>query len=86
MVFDIYQTLYYSGNKDAEYQRRGKKWFKRRKGSEDNWVPVAKENQKYLDAYFKDYGLLYNINANTKFIGVLGIALLGYFVFKGRNK
>lgn len=86
MIFDIYQTLYYSGNKDAEYQKRGKKWFKRLKGSEDNWMPVAKENQKYLDAYFKDYGFLFNINANTKFVGAVGIVLLTYFIVKGRKK
>ena len=81
----IYQTLYFPANPNAEYNRRGGKWFKRLKGSQEPFLPVAPENQKYVEQYFKDFPMLYQYTTMAKIGGVLAIGVLVYGIMQYRK-
>jgi hypothetical protein len=81
----IYQTLYLPANPNAEYNRRGGRWYKRLKGSQEPFAPVEANNQKYVEAYFKDYPMFYPYTTMTKIGGVLAIGILAYAIIKIRK-
>ena len=81
----IYQTLYYPDNTAAEYNKRGKIWYKRAKGSDDQFLPVDSSKNKYLDAYFKKFPMFYQYTTMTKVAGVLSVVLVGYAILKMRK-
>ena len=80
-MITIYKTLYNKNNKNAEYQKRGKIWYKRKKGSKEKWYKVE---EKYFDSLNQQYsGFLYNINMASKItVGVL----LAFIVYKSVQK
>lgn len=81
----IYQTLYLPANPNAEYNRRGGRWYKRLKASDLPFEPVEAKNQKYVEAYFKDYPMFYQYTTMTKIGGVLAIGILAYAIIKIRK-
>jgi hypothetical protein len=77
----IYQTFHLEQNPQAEYQRRQGVWYKRGIGSSDVFVPVAKENQKFMESYFsKRYGFLYQYSNSAK-IGAVALVGLGIYAY-----
>jgi hypothetical protein len=81
----IYQTLYLPANANAEYNRRGGKWFKRIKGSQNPFLPVAPENQKFVEQYFNDFPMFYQYTTMAKIGGALAIGGLVYAIIKYRQ-
>ena len=76
-MITIYKTLYNKNNKEAEYQKRGKIWYKRKKGSKEKWYKV---DEKYFDSLNQQYsGFLYNYNMASKI--TVG-AFLAYIIYK----
>lgn len=78
----IYQTLYFPDNSGAEYNKRGKRWFKRAKGSDSKFYPVELSKQQYLDDYFKKFPRFYQYTTLAKVGGVMAIGVLGIVVLK----
>lgn len=78
----IYQTLYLPANPNAEYIKRGNVWFKRFKGSDAPFFPVDATNQKYVEAYFKNYPMFYKYTTMAKIGGVVAIGILAYAIIK----
>jgi|694.fasta_scaffold00976_44 hypothetical protein len=82
----LYQTLYYPDNPTFEYQKRGKIWLKRKKGSQEKWYPVPPNSNSVLDGYFsskKRFGYQYSALAKT---GAIVLVLVGsYFIVKKWN-
>jgi hypothetical protein len=81
----IYQTLYLPANPNAEYNKRGGKWYKRPKASSEPFYLVDAQNQKYVEAYFKDHPMFYQYTTMTKIGGVLAIGILAYVYIKTRK-
>jgi hypothetical protein len=78
----IYQTLYNSDNKNAEYQKRGKTWYKRKKGSDEKWYKVDSQYFANLNSKYKDAPFLYNYTTTAK-VGAAALLVLGvYFTYK----
>lgn len=76
-MMTIYKTLYSSDNKAAEYQKRGKTWYKRKKGSDDSWTKVE---EKYFNNLNKQQsGFLYNYTTASK---IVAGGLLAFIVYK----
>jgi hypothetical protein len=75
----IYKTLYNADNTAAEYQKRGKDWFKRKKGSEEPWKKVESKYYANLNAQYKKSGFLYNYTTASK---IIAGTLLAFIVFK----
>ena len=72
-------------NKNAEYKKTGGKWFKRKAGSNDEWVLVDKQYFKFMDKTynFKKYN---NVKPLYRFgIPVAGI-VLSYLLFRQFTK
>ena len=78
----LYTTLYFPGNKNAEYQKRGKSWFKRKKGSSENWYQVNLDSWKYLDDHFKDAPFLFQYSKAAKIGGSLVLIAGIFYAFK----
>lgn len=79
-MIGIYKTLYSTDNKAAEYQRRGKTWYKRKKDSDDKWVKVE---EKYYDNLNKqNSGFLFNYTIGAKIIAASLLAFVVYKVIK----
>lgn len=78
----LYTTLYFPGNKNAEYQKRGKSWFKRKKGSSENWYQVNPDSRKYLNDHFKDAPFLYQYSTPAKVGGAVILVAGIYFAYK----
>jgi len=77
----IYKTLYNSENANAEYQKRGKTWYKRKKGSKEKWYKVE---ERYFDSLNKQHsGFLFNYNMASK---IAAVAVLGFVVYKVAQK
>jgi hypothetical protein len=74
----IYQTLYISDNPAAEYQKRGKTWFKRKKGSDEPWKKVESKYYANLNSKYKG-SFLYNYTMTTK---VVAATLIGIVIYK----
>jgi hypothetical protein len=80
-MISIYKTLYNKENKNAEYQKRGKTWYKRKKGSKEKWYKVE---EKYFDSLNKQHsGFLFNYNIASK---IAVVAVLGFVVYKVAQK
>ena len=74
----IYQTFHLQQNPQAEYQRRGGIWYKRRIGTNDPFEPVADKNQQYMESYFsKRYGFLFQYSNQAKIgaVVLLGVSI-----------
>lgn len=82
----IYKTVYYPANPKAEYQKQGKMWVKRAKGSKGEFYAVEVDNGKILDKEFAQRGSLYFYNDTLK-IG-LGLAVVGivYLLYRKTMK
>jgi len=78
----IYQTLYNSDNKNAEYQKRGKTWYKRKKGSDEKWYKVDSQYFSNLNAKYKDAPFLYNYTTTAKVGAAALLVLAGYITYK----
>lgn len=79
---NIYET--YRGNPsnpDYEYQKRGKVWYKRRSGSQDQWSSVEKQYNDYLDRTFK-VKMLNNIKPLYRFGVPVVAVVVAYYVYK----
>jgi hypothetical protein len=79
---NIYET--YQGNpsnKDYEYQKRGKVWYKRRIGSKDSWSSVESQYNDYLDRTFK-VKMFNNIKPLYRFGIPLAGIVVAYYVYK----
>ena len=82
-MISIYKTLYNKNNKDAEYQKRGKTWYKRKKGSKEKWYKVE---DKYFDSLnSQQSGFLYNYNTASKIVAGTLLAFIVYKVVKSRK-
>jgi hypothetical protein len=82
-MISIYKTLYNKNNKDAEYQKRGKTWYKRKKGSKEKWYKVE---EKYFDSLnSQQSGFLYNYNTASKIVAGTLLAFIVYKVVKSRK-
>jgi hypothetical protein len=79
----LYRTLYFKDNPDAEYQYRGiGRWYKRKKDSNQEWYKVDREQQKYLQSYFKDSGRFFNYSTTAKLGALLIVGVVSYYVIK----
>jgi hypothetical protein len=82
-MISIYKTLYNKENKNAEYQKRGKTWYKRKKGSNEKWYKVE---QKYFDGLnSQQSGFLYNYSTAPKIVAGTLLAFIVYKVVKSRK-
>jgi hypothetical protein len=82
-MISIYKTLYNKENKNAEYQKRGKTWYKRKKGSKEKWYKVE---EKYFDSLnSQQSGFLYNYNTASKIVAGTLLAFIVYKVVKSRK-
>ena len=82
-MISIYKTLYNKDNKNAEYQKRGKTWYKRKKGSKEKWYKVE---EKYFDSLnSQQSGFLYNYNTASKIVAGTLLAFIVYKVVKSRK-
>lgn len=82
-MISIYKTLYNKENKNAEYQKRGKTWYKRKKGSKEQWYKVE---DKYFDSLnAQQSGFLYNYNTASKIVAGTLLAFIVYKVVKSRK-
>jgi hypothetical protein len=68
-------------NPNAEYQKRGKIWYKRNKGSKDAWVKVESTYNKYLDETF-GVRLFNNVKPLYRFGIPVAVGLGAYLVYK----
>jgi len=68
-------------NPNAEYQKRGKVWFKRAKGSNDAWSKVETTYNKFLDETF-NVRLFNNIKPLYRFGIPVAVGLGAYLVYK----
>jgi hypothetical protein len=76
-MISIYKTLYNKDNKNAEYQKRGKTWYKRKKGSDEKWYKVE---EKYFDSLNKQHsGFLHNYSTFAK---ISAGTILAFIVYK----
>lgn len=83
----LYKTLYFKGNSDAEYQYRGNgNWYKRKKGSKEDWYKVNADQTKNLESYFKDSGRFYNYSTIAKVGGILVLLSAAIVVYKVGSK
>ena len=82
----IYKTIYFAGNPKAEYQKRGKDWYKRARGSKNDFYIVDPDGSKTLDKAYASKGSLYFYSDTFK-VGV-GLVLGGiaYFLYKRTMK
>lgn len=82
-MISIYKTLYNKDNKNAEYQKRGKTWYKRKKGSKEKWYKVE---EKYFDSLNAQHsGFLYNYSTGSKIVAGTLLAFIVYKVVKSRK-
>jgi len=83
----LYQTFHLPQNPTREYQRRGGVWYWRTVGSKNPFVPVAKENQNFMESYFsKRYGFLYQFSPTAKLGAIVIVALGIYGVIKFKKR
>ena len=83
----LYKTLYFKDNADAEYQNRGNgNWYKRKKGSKQEWYKVNSDQVKYLENNFKGSGLFYNYSTVAKLGGLLAMLGIAVVVYKMGSK
>lgn len=79
-MISIYKTLYNKDNQNAEYQKRGKTWYKRKKGSDEKWYKVE---EKYFDGLNKQHsGFLFNYNTTSKITAGVLLAFVVYKIVK----
>ena len=77
----LYKTLTFSGNPDAEYQYRGSKgWYKRKKGSKEDWYKVQEDKVSILTNEFKDVKGTY-FSTTAKIGGALIIGLGAFLIY-----
>jgi len=77
----LYKTFTYSGNPDAEYQYRGSGgWYKRKRGSKEDWYPVQADKVSILDKELKGKGL-FNYSATAKVGGALIIGFSAFLIY-----
>ena len=80
----FYKKLSYPDNPNAEYQRRKGVWYKRKKGSNEQWYRVQDDQVKWLNSYYEKKGKMYFFN-DTFIIGaVIGLGL-GYYIYLKRG-
>ena len=80
----LYKTFHLPQNPQSEYQRRGGVWYKRANGTNDIFLPVADQNQAFMESYFsKRYGFLYQYSAKAKIgaVALIGIGVYAYLKF-----
>jgi len=77
----IYKTVYYPKNPKAEYQKQGKHWVKRAKGSKSAFYDVEADNALLLDKHFANKGALYFYTDAFKVSVGIAIAGIIYFGF-----
>lgn len=83
----LYKTLYFKDNPDAEYQYRGNgNWYKRKKGSKQDWYKVNSDQVKNLETYFKGSSRFYNYSTIAKVGGVLVLLTVGVIAYKVGSK
>ena len=83
----LYKTLYYKDNADAEYQYRGNgNWYKRKKGSKQEWYKVNADQVKYLENNFKGSGRFYNYSTVAKLGGLSALLIVAVVVYKIGSK
>jgi hypothetical protein len=78
----LFRTLYYPKNKESEYQKRGKSWYKRKKGSKDEWYQVHPDSVQLLNDHFKDAPFLYQYSTPAKVGGAVILVAGIYFAYK----
>lgn len=66
----MYKTLYYPSKETYEYQKRGKQWVYRVKGSKGDWEHLPEDRAKVLAKYFGNKSFIYFYDT-TYVIGVL---------------
>ena len=75
----MYKTLYLKDNPDFEYQKRGKNWFKRKKGSKTDFYAVNENGQTVLNKMYAK-NLFFFYSTNFKIGVILGISVLAYYL------
>lgn len=78
----LFRTLYYPNNKESEYQKRGKIWYKRKKGSKDDWYKVSQDSYEQLNNYFKEAPFLYQYSTPAKVGGAVLLVAGIYIAYK----
>lgn len=77
----IYKTLYYKGNPNAEYQYRKGVWYKRRRGSNNPWIPLDSSGQKLLQDEYGKRPMIFFYDTTTILLGGAILAYAGYYFY-----
>jgi hypothetical protein len=75
----MYKTLYLKENPDFEYQKRGKNWFKRKKGSNADFYAVNENGQIVLNKLYAK-NLFFFYSTNFKVGVILSLGILAYYL------
>lgn len=78
----LYKTLYLSANPDFEYQRRNGVWYKRKKGSKNDWGKPNADGVKVLENAYKDKPSMFFYSKTALIGGVAVVGILGYLAYK----
>lgn len=77
----IYKTLYYPFSPNLEYQQRKGVFYRRKKGSKNDWVVCDKSSQRILTEHFINNPPYYNINNSFKLAVILTTVYVGYKIY-----
>jgi hypothetical protein len=77
----LYKIFAYPDNPTFEYQYKDGNWFRRKRGSTDEFTVLDKNGQKILNAYFKKKGFLFNISTTAKLTALVGILVGGTYLY-----
>lgn len=77
----IYKTFAYPDNPTFEYQFKDGNWFKRKKGSVDEFIVLDRKGQQILNAYFNKRGFLFNISNSVKLTALVGILVGATYLY-----
>jgi hypothetical protein len=78
----LYKTLYLKANPNAEYQRRGGVWYKRKIASREAWFKVDPKGADILSNAYMGKNPLYFYSNTVLIGGVALIGAIGYLAYK----
>lgn len=78
----LYKIFYLKDNPQAEYQKRGGIWYKRKIGSREAFYKVDANGQKVLNNVYPQKNPLYFYSNKVLIGGALLVGILGYVAYK----
>ena len=78
----IYKIFQFPDNPTYDYQYKNGNWYKRKKGSKDDFYVVDKDGQKKLNEYFNKKGFLFSYSTGVKVISGLSLLIIAYSIYK----